>query len=698
MARQAMLLAGRRYGSAGLLCAAIGAAVCLAGDPAGEEPLDLKLEERTGSHLVQIDVTVDGPPELVGDLRPRDFEVAVGGRVIEDFLVDGLCDRRRLARDDAPGDTPPAEPPPASPPTPPPANLLLYFDQHHLTMAGRQRSLDVARKFLSELARPFRATIVSSGRSVLTVEPLTTDRSQLLDGLDRLERDRNQWDPFAQHESARVEEVLRALDEGPVESALQVASRLQREETWHTEKALRRFEMVLGRFASFDPPNIVLYFADTMRSEPGAHYLDLLPVRDELPIDMPLARVIHMNLEQRSFSSSSVYERVINAASAHAVRLYTVQAEGRVAQSMPLYSPSAHGSLRLSNPAPDAARLASAQDSLAGWSAETGGRAFLNGGRPAKMARRIEEDLACMYLISFDASLVPSSQPLAVSVRVARPGVSTRTRGRMYVPTESQVLTSRLLTAFLGVGADAEDPQRLRGAVAPIDFRDGKYTALVHVIAPAMRFPGAVWDVGASLLSRDAVREAAAGHVRMSAPGAPLVFEAEMSIPPGEYEVVMVAHENTTDQIVRGQVEGVLVDPREEGTAVVSIAVLQASRGSVFYRKAGEVRSGEGRVACGDSCTVRTDETTAILSLVCRGSGKGRSVWRAERSLAGESSVAFPPQEVELEKGARCIQLRDLVPESTLGEGAFVYEVRVVEGGQELATARRDLYAMRPPD
>ena len=74
----------------------------------------------------------------------------------------------------------------------------------------------------------------------------------------------------------------KTLDEpAPIEGftavthAMLTARRYQREEKWHTERALSRFAQVLGRLEGVDPPKAVIYFADRMRSNAGDHYIEL---------------------------------------------------------------------------------------------------------------------------------------------------------------------------------------------------------------------------------------------------------------------------------------------------------------------------------------------------------------------------------------------------------------------------------------
>ena len=66
---------------------------------------------------------------------------------------------------------------------------------------------------------------------------------------------------------------------------------------------------------------------------------------------------------------------------------------------------------------------------------------------------------------------------------------------------------------------------------------------------------------------------------------------------------------------------------------------------------------------------------------------------RVERRLVGETTAEFEPNELDLGED-RCVQIRDLVFERTMTEGAFSYQVRVLRGDEELASGQLDFHAI----
>jgi hypothetical protein len=114
--------------------------------PETDQPKDVGLLERTTSRLAQIDVTVSGPKDAIAGLTVADFEVRLNDKLVPNLIVDALCGEP-AAGPRAAAAQPPAEandaPAVATEPGVRPAvvSYLFYFDQAHLTQAGRRASM-----------------------------------------------------------------------------------------------------------------------------------------------------------------------------------------------------------------------------------------------------------------------------------------------------------------------------------------------------------------------------------------------------------------------------------------------------------------------------------------------------------------------------------------------------------------------------
>jgi VWFA-related protein len=537
--------------------------------------------------------------------------------------------------------------------------------------------LDTARTIVDQLIRDgSRGMIVSAGKYIATIEPMTADRNLLQDGLDRLERDNDQWDPYAYQEDSRIEHVMRELQQDQdMSKALGTARQYQREERFHTDKALRLFEITIGRLTDLDPPKAVIYFADSMRKNAGEHYVSYFGRQAGDP-DPTLSR-----MESDGFMANHAFDRVVEAASANEVRLYTVQGEGLLAPSM---TASRGNSRNQGQPSANNRRRFDAQNSLVGMARETGGQAFLHGAPGKKIATQIERDLSCMYLISFDVTNMPEDRPLAVNLRSIRDKVKATTRGQIVLASASRKKTTRLLAAFTGIVPDTDDI-KLEAVVIPTGYDNGKYTALVQIRAPSTILPKTTWEIGASLVSRGKVRQDVSGRIEVDRPSVPVIFEAEMTFRPGPYQLVMVAHEQTTDRIARGEIEADWPDPDSSEVTLGPLTLLQPSEGA--FLRDGELRR-SGSLGRTPAEHIEPGLPTAVIGLVCR--DKSKKTKKAglviERRLVGETEASFTDLELS-DSGIRCIQLRDIIRAGTMTEGTFTYELRVVDKSERELTA-----------
>jgi VWFA-related protein len=447
--------------------------------PAGDDrPRKIGLEERAGTRLAQIDITVIGPPDVVTNLTTDDFRIKVHLRKVREFRLDRLCEPSGPTRARAASSAPNATD--GSPVvTGPAASYLFYFDQPHLTMAGRVRSLEVASDLIDGLiTENSRGMIVSNARETIIVQPLTSDRSLLKQALRELEGNRGQWDMYAQLEDERVGDVVRTLNwENDLYGAVAKARLYQKEEYWRTERNLRRLAVTLGQLVDLEPPKALLYFADSTRSNAGAHYLSFfgLAVREEEPALSAMT--------SDALAGSLAFDEVINQAAAQGIRIYAVEARGLIAAvDIDQPNPTAMSRTR-AVPSSSRVRLSDAHSTFESLAAETGGNAFLHGVRAAKIAERIVADSSCVYLASFDPAGYPEDAPLRVIVQVNRDDVELRVRGRIVLQSESARKTSELLRAFSSPDS-IPDPFVVKTGVVPTGFGNGNYSALLQISVP----------------------------------------------------------------------------------------------------------------------------------------------------------------------------------------------------------------------
>jgi VWFA-related protein len=663
----------------------IGVLVAAAEETADEEPRTTSVVERTGARLVQLDVTLRGPAKTLEALTREDFRLKIGLRKVERFDVDRVCRDPSASRSLAVpvGEIEEPEEPAAPLPALAPTTFLFFFDQPHLTMAGRQESLEITRELIRALiVNGNRASIVSNAARLETLVEMSDDPDELLAAVKELEGDIDQWDMYAQREELRIERILEYLGIGSnaevtgsqmdYESAVTLAKLYYQEELWQAERDLRRFAMVLARFASVDQPKAVIYMADNMRSNAGEHYLDLFGEFAKRKASESMeSKEITLSPGGTVLKAQLPFDQVVNQASAYGVRLYTIEPQGLV---------TATGA------APSTIRFRHAEDTLSDLATETGGRAFLYGVRAPKIIEHIQEDLACLYLVSFDPTGFPEDDPLRVVVNVDRPKVKVQVRGRITLQSESSRLTSRLLAAFASPEA-VESSIAVSPEIIPTGHTKDGFNAVVQVRVPGSEVPGSTWDLGASVLSRNKVRDVS-GRLTVSSAGAPVVLQEPMVFRPGPYEIVAVAHNTTLDAMGSQQIEGKWPRPNEELAAIGPIAVLQPAVAAI--QRGDEVKTA-GLLAFAEEEPVRVDRLAAVVTVVCK-SDDVRDDLFVERQLVGASSVHFDPMEIDL-RDESCVLIRDVIPGATMTPGSFRYRIQIHAGPDELARAERRFFA-----
>ncbi len=623
-------------------------------DPAveGSKPQAIRLQERARKQLYQLDVGVLGPPELASTLGPQDFTVRVGGTTVSNLAVDNLCPQPRELS--APENK-------AKTSTPAPASYLFYFDQAHLTLSGRQEGAQLCGDLIQELIKDgSQGLVVSNGKRLRALTGWSDDPAELSAAVLALIDDPEHLDPFAELENSRIRDVRTC-------GGYRVLSRArgyQAEERWNTERALSRLAIALGQLHDVRAPRAVFYFADTMRRRPGEFYRYFIPSAYANRFDYP--------------DEALGFQRVLEVAASEGIRIYTVQATGLTMQG--------YGGVR--NAWPSQTAIAS----LTAMARQTGGLEFVNGTSAGRVLRSVRRDLDCMYLLSFDPQGLPLDQLLDVEVEVQRPGVRLRSRGKIWVASESARLTNRLLAAFAAADRQTKDGA-LSQALIPTGFERGKFKAIVQASLGRAAAKG-TWDVGFSVVSRDWIQSEAAWRLSTHGGETP-VLERVVEFKPGNYEVVAVAHDVNGGEILSSLLSGQWPDPDEKQATLGPVALIRDTPAVAFDDH------GPGRrvrfVGVGDTETVRADAALALIGVVCRGKSVKQPV-TLHRELAGVSHHAFPPQDIQFEAGERCSSFRDVVPPGVLAPGDWTYTASAVVEGKPIDSVSRQVAVVTADD
>ncbi len=622
--------------------------------------------EKVETQLVQLDVGVEGDVEAVRRMTPSDLELLVDGRKPPRLVIDKLCGPiAPAAPTTVAPDAAPAEPTAVVPPPTPlqrPA-YLFFFDQPHLTLAGRERSLSIARDLVDRLVVVgARATIVSNADRLRTLVPLTADQNRLRSGLDSLRDDRKQWSSYAELEPNRM---FRLKDEAcgkGCDDALWRASVYAEEERQEAKRTTGRIAIALHALPAESLPRGLILFADTLRQDAGQHYYDLASRVAETcaPPYVPSCPMADMT----SGSSQGEFDRMVQAVLATGIHLFTVEAQG--------ITSSESGMIMGTGTMPTARmRLRQSEDTLHSLADQTGGEAFVGAGaRSDRIAEHIAARTSCAFLFSFPPGDFPRDRPLSISVSVAIPGVKVRAQDRIVIESGSAREARRLLAGFVDPGASDDGTMHL--ALVPESGDGHRWKARLQVRVGPRGHAESRYDLGASVVAGDKVVESLSTSVASSTGGLDVVLEKSIDLPRGPFEVVGVASDKVTGDVLSTRLSAEWPDGAHEAAIIAPIAVVQAVRG--VFSKDGAARA-TGRIARDDGEPVDPAIPVALTTIACRASKRPERLI-VERALEGSLGSDFAPMAIEPD-GEACIAIVDVIPKGRLGAAPVDYRVVV---------------------
>jgi hypothetical protein len=621
-------------------------------------PVPTNVIESVKSRLVQIDLIVDEKALAGRALTADDLVVVVGERTIDSFHVDRLCSDTKPAETipDGAGAVPPRAAPRSSP------TLIFFFDHTHLTMMGRDQSIEMARTLIDRLVvNGARAIVYSSASSLRVTVPLTDDRARLIAGVDAMRKDPREWDSYAATEDSRLSQDF-CLPSG--EPNWSLARTYAREEEGAVRLTKTRLIAALDGVAEVSPPKGLVYFGDMLRQKAGLLYF---LVAAGCP--QGVGRVHDLDTEEMIPRAAGEIDAMVDSAIARGAHYFTVEAEG----------------LSSAPPGLESTGIELAQDTLGGLAAETGGESFLGAGARADLvASHIASRISCPYILSFPPADLPRDRPLAITVESRLPGVSVKTQGRIVIQSDAALLAARLSTAFIDPASAANGS--LHVALIPRGGDGRKWQALAQVRLDADAPHKIGVDLGASVVQGGKVVDHFSKSIGTAGRPRPLIVEHALSVAPGPISVRGVAYDRQRDDVLAATLEGDWANPAKFDAVIAPITVLQTR--SAASSKDGKTDAASAIALDANELIDRT-RPVALESAVCRGANT-KSALVVERRLEGNAHADFAPMTID-PAGEPCIQTVDIVQPADVQGIAVDYRIIVRAGGEVIADQRKSL-------
>jgi hypothetical protein len=643
---------------------------------ADQPPRTTALTERLEKRLVQLDVAVEGDREAIRGITAKDLVLYVGEHEIQGLIVDTACGDPSIARE-----SPTQEGAPAPPAARPRATFTFFFDQPHLTTAGRSRALETSTDLINRLiVNGARASIVSSAKRLDTIVPLTENREKLLAGLERLRNDPSQQDSYAEGERARVLEILDVFTHSTARRCPPlIAKAYARDEFLVARRSTERLAIAVGALAEAPAPKALVYFGDTLRQFAGLHYLQLFTCTGKKTVggDGVISGGSDVFNEIASAgltpSAAAEFEAVVSAALARGVHFYTIRAEGLLGRAAGRWAERW-----------DAERLQHAQDALVGLASETGGEAFVGGASNEYIADRIESRSSCRLLLSFPPGDIPRDKAFNLTLELHVPKVEIHAQGRIVVPGAASIEKARLLAAF--VDPASSDDGSLRALLIP---RGGDGKTWIAALQLRLRPTGLhnnSAELGASIVRHDRVTSHFASSIATASGTRAMVLEKSLDIAPGEFSVVAVARDAKRGDVGSSRVDADWPNPVKSLAAIAPIAVLQS--GKAAMTKDGAVSS-SGSLARDADETLDPAAGVTLETVVCRGARTNAPIV-VERWLDDRQANEFAPMTIGPSHDP-CVRTVDVVRAGRLGSAAVDYHVVARVGNEVVAQERRTL-------
>jgi len=317
-------------------------------EPKLPDPFEVDYIEETGVELMLLDVEVyDGDGLPIRGLAEADFTLTINGRVQQIYSVDDLCSCGEQPDIVAglPEET--AEPPAKAEGIPAaavaePMLYVLYINFGQLRQDGRVNALAEVRRWINETMQAddrvqLLAWSAQAGLRVLS--PLTGRKEQLLEALDRADRDPEFVDPFPVLRPTRQQEVIacwRGCDDACKHCEMMATDYAQQEYS-HGKWSMRALQQALYALEQEPGRKTLLYFYQNDTLMPARlfvgtnqqHVMDQVRALDRTAADASLSRTSIVAAYSGSDPSASAINVGANLAD------YTGGAYSRAAHLVP---------------------------------------------------------------------------------------------------------------------------------------------------------------------------------------------------------------------------------------------------------------------------------------------------------------------------------------------------------------------------
>lgn len=425
--------------------------------------------------------------------------------------------------------------------------FVLLFDISSMQPEDVQRAVEAGITYADTQMNPAdMVSVVTIGSALTVLSDFTNDRAVVRQALQRLSYSDGTATPPEGASTLATDEAAASDDAAAVDSS--------GFDTFNNDVRLRALKTLADTLAPLEQKKAILYFSAGM---------------------------------QRSGEDNQVELRAaINAAVRANVAIYSADARGL--QALPpggdASRASAGGVGLFSGRAAQQqfASLATSQDTLASLSGDTGGRLMTDSNDFGEVFTRAQRDLSAYYMIGYASpSSTKDGKFRRIQVRVKRKDLTVEARAGYYADRDFSHTNTRdreaQLEDQLGAAVSSTDVPMV---VSTNYFRQAKDRFFVPI---ALAIPGSSVPVGsndkATLDVRGLVRDEQGrpvgrikdtlvlpGQGAATLAGRQVLYQSDVTLPPGRFSVKVVVRENATGAI--GSFEAPIAVPQLRDTAM----------------------------------------------------------------------------------------------------------------------------------
>ena len=410
---------------------------------------DSKGNRVAGLAREDFDVRQDGVPQ-----RITNFYAVTGGKVtLEDGQTVSLEEEALGAAAELPAELT--------------ARYVVFIDNLNIQPQNRNRMFKRLKEFLKETVGPHaEAMVVTYNRSLKVKRKFTSDGNEVLGAIEQIELETGGGTTLA----GERRDSLRRIDESrSVTEALSIARMYARSLRNDLEFAVDALKTTLNGLAGVEGRKIFIYVSEGLPATAGMELFDAVNNK---------FRETSATLEQFEFDMNTRYASIVQAANAHGVTLWPLDATGLAVDDLV----SAENRSLETRPNSFLMRQ-NTQAPLLMMAEQTGGVAAVNTNDWKKNLNELAQDFSNFYSIGYRASRAGVDRPHRVEVIVKRKGLKTRAR-KGFLEKTIETKTAEAVEASLYYPRD-ENPLSVRltvGDSKPYD--QDNYLLPVHIAIP----------------------------------------------------------------------------------------------------------------------------------------------------------------------------------------------------------------------